>query len=83
MNNNYKMSPLARVLMGILSKGSWVAGGLLTLFAVILIFQRITPEGSIKFEDGDLAFLGVLAVLMVLALYLIRSIKKEMDNPGG
>jgi urea transporter len=77
-----EMSPLARVLMGILQKGTWVAGGLLALFAGILLWQRYTPEGFV-WQAGDKGFFGLLAVLFALAVYLIRSFKKEMDNPGG
>jgi hypothetical protein len=77
-----EMSPLARVLMGILEKGSWVAGGLLALFAGILLWQRYTPEGFV-WQQGDKGFLGLLAVLFALAVYLVRSFKKEMDKPGG
>ena len=77
-----EMSPLARVLMGILQKGSWVAGGLLALFAGILVWQRYTPEGFV-WQQGDKGFLALLAILFALAVYLIRSFKKEMDNPGG
>jgi urea transporter len=77
-----EMSPLARVLMGILAKGTWVAGGLLALFAAILLWQRYTPEGF-AWQEGDKGFLGLLAVLFALAVYLVRSFKKEMDKPGG
>lgn len=77
-----EMSPLARVLMSILQKGTWVAGALLLLFAGILVWQRYTPEGF-AWQPGDKGFLGLLAVLFVLAIYLVRSFKKEMDNPGG
>lgn len=77
-----EMSPLARVLMGILEKGTWVAGGLLALFAGILLWQRYTPEGFV-WQQGDKGFLGLLAALFALAVYLVRSFKKEMDKPGG
>jgi hypothetical protein len=77
-----EMSPLARVLMTILQKVTWVAGGLLALFAGILVWQRYTPEGF-AWQQGDKGFLGLLAVLFLLAIYLVRSFKKEMDNPGG
>jgi hypothetical protein len=77
-----EMSPLARVLMTILQKGTWVAGGLLALFAGILVWQRYTPDGF-AWQQGDKGFLGLLAVLFLLAIYLVRSFKKEMDNPGG
>jgi hypothetical protein len=72
-----EMSPLARVLMMILQKGSWAAAGLLALFAGILLWQRHTAEGFI-FQQGDKGFLGLLAVLFLLAVYLVRSIGKEI-----
>lgn len=77
-----EMSPLARILMSILQKGTWVAGGLLALFAGILLWQRYTPEGFV-WQQGDKGFLGLLVVLFVFAIYLVRSFKKEMDRPGG
>jgi hypothetical protein len=77
-----EMSPLARVLMGILQKGTWVAGGLLLLFAGILVWQRYTPSGF-AWQQGDKGFLGLLGVLFLLAVYLLRAFKKEMDKPGG
>lgn len=77
-----EMSPLARVLMMILHRGTWVAGALIVLFASILLFQRYTPTGFV-FQQGDIAFLVILAVLLALAIYLVRGISKEMGNPGG
>ncbi len=77
-----EMSPLARILMGILHKGSWAAGALLLAFAAILLWQRWTPAGF-SFQKGDFAFLGVLAFLFLLAAYLVRGIRRELDDPGG
>lgn len=77
-----EMSPLARVLMGILQKGAWAAGVLLVVFAGILIWQRWTPEGLVL-QKGDIGFLGILAALLLLAIYLVRGIRRELDNPGG
>jgi hypothetical protein len=77
-----EMSPLARVLILILQRGTWLAGGLLVLFAGILVWQRYTPAGFV-WQKGDFGFLGLLAVLFLLVVYLVRSFKKEMDNPGG
>jgi hypothetical protein len=74
-----EMSPLARVLMGILQKGSWVAAGLLALFAGILLWQRYTPQGF-AWQQGDKGFLGLLTVLFLLAVYLVRSIGKEVTD---
>jgi hypothetical protein len=80
--SEYKMSPLAHVLMGVLRKGAWIAAGMIMLFAGILVYQRMTPEGSVKFQDGDIGFLAVLAVMLALAVYLVRGIGKEMERPG-
>lgn len=77
-----EMSPLARILMSILQKGSWVAGGLVALFAGILLWQRYTPEGF-AWQAGDKGFLGLLVVLFLLAIYLVRSIAKEVRNNSG
>jgi hypothetical protein len=77
-----EMSPLARVLILILQRGTWLAGGLLVLFGGILVWQRYTPAGFV-WQKGDFGFLGLLAVLFLLVVYLVRSFKKEMDNPGG
>lgn len=77
-----EMSPLARLLMSILHKGSWAAGVLLLIFALILLGQRWTPAGLVL-QKGDVGFLGLLMALFLLALYLVRSFRKEMDGPEG
>ena len=74
-----EMSPLISVLMSILKKGTWVAATLLGLFAAILLWQRHTPDGFV-WQQGDKGFLGLLAVLFVFAVYLLRSIGKELDR---
>ena len=76
-----EMSPLARFLMLILKNGSIGAAVLLALFAGILIFQKITPDGHLAMTKQDWSFLGVLAALMLLALYLVRAITKEINTP--
>jgi hypothetical protein len=76
-----EMSPLARILMGILQKGSWVAAGLLVLFGGILVYQRWTPQGLVL-QRGDVGFLVLLGLLFLFALYLVRGIKQEMNGPG-
>jgi hypothetical protein len=76
-----EMSPLARVVMGLLQKGSWVAAVLIALFAGILLWQRHTPNGF-AWQTGDKGFLVLLALLFALAVYLIRSIGKEIGGSG-
>jgi hypothetical protein len=76
-----EMSPLARFLMTLLQKGSWIVGGLMALFAGILLWQRYTPEGFV-WQHGDKGFLGLLVVLFLAAVYLVRSIGKEIERSG-
>jgi hypothetical protein len=78
-----EMSPLARVLMGVLQKGSWAAGALIVLFAGMFCYQRYQPGIGFAFQKGDFGFLGVLVALLLLAVYLVRAIRKELNNPGG
>jgi hypothetical protein len=73
-----EMSPLARILMSVLRKGTWVAGAFVLLFAGLLCYQRYVPDVGFVFKDGDFRFLGVLAVLLGLAVYLVRGIAKEI-----
>jgi hypothetical protein len=74
-----EMSPVAGVLMIILQRCSWVAAALVTLFAGILVWQRYTPAGFV-WQPGDKGFLVMLGVLLVFAVYLIRSIGKEVGK---
>jgi hypothetical protein len=78
-----EMSPLARVLIGILQKGSWAAAALIVIFAGILCYQRYSPEAGFVFKPGDFGFLGILAAMLALAVYLVRAIAKELQKPGG
>lgn len=75
-----EMSPLAKVLMLVLRGGSIASVALLVLFAGILVYQRITPEGHLVMSRQDLSVLGLLAVLLALASYLIRSISNEINR---
>ena len=82
MNDDYRMSPLGAVLLSILRWGSCGAAALLVLFAGILLYQRRTSSGAIELQQGDLAFLGVLGALLILAVYLVRGIASELRKPG-
>jgi hypothetical protein len=74
-----EMSPLAGVLMIVLQRCTWVAAALVALFAGILVWQRYTPAGFV-WQQGDKGFLIMLGVLLVFAVYLIRSIGKEVGK---
>ena len=77
-----QMSPLARLLISILRWGSMGSAGLLLVFAGILTWQRWTPGGP-QFTRADWVFLGILAALLALALYLVRAIAKEISDHSG
>jgi hypothetical protein len=78
-----QMSPLAKLLVSVLRWGSMASAGLLVLFASVFIWQKWTPAGPVLTRQ-DWGFLGVLAALLLLAIYLVRSIAKEIaanSNP--
>lgn len=77
------MSPLATVLMRILRSGSYASAVLLVLFGGIYLWQRRTPDGGFVLTHQDFGFLTILALLAALAIYLVRAIAREMNNPGG
>ena len=79
--NMAEMSALARFLMQILRNGSIGAAALLILFAAIFIAQKITPDGHLAMTRQDWGFLGVLTAMLLLAIYLVRAIAKEMQSP--
>ena len=77
-----EMSPLAKFLMRILQQGSWAALAFLLLVAAIVVWQGVTPEGTIALTAQDYKFLGVIAFMAALAIYLVRAIGKEINRPG-
>ena len=77
-----EMSPLAKFMMLLLQRGSWAAFGFLLLVVGIVIWQGITPEGTIVLSSQDYRFLGVIAAMAALAVYLVRAIGKEINRPG-
>jgi hypothetical protein len=77
------MSPLSLLLMLILRNGSIGAAALLLLFAGIELYQKITPDGQIAMTRQDWGFMGVLAFMILLAIYLVRSINREIARNAG
>ncbi len=73
-----EMSPLSSILMRLLRAGIWGAMALLPLFAGLLLYQRWTADGLVL-QKTDYGFLTVLAVLFLLAIYLVRAIGKELE----
>jgi hypothetical protein len=76
-----EMSPLARIFLNVLHKGSWASAVLITAFAGILLWQRWGGE-SFLFRQGDIGFLVLLGLLLLLAVYLIRAIGRELAGRG-
>ena len=77
------ISPLQRLLLGILRKGSLAAAGILLLFLAINIWQETNVDGLASLTRQDLSFMGLLAVMFLGALWLYRAIGREMRNPGA
>jgi cytochrome b561 len=76
-----EMSPLARLLLVILHKGAWGAAAAVLAVACLVVWQRWTPAGP-ALQQGDPVFLAVLVGLFLLAVYLVRGIRRELDaNP--
>jgi hypothetical protein len=75
------MSPLSRFLMQALRYACWASAGVIVLFAGIFLYQRWGGRG-IRFYSGDLSLLVVLAVLFLLAIYLVRALSSELNRPG-
>lgn len=76
-----EMSPLARILLNVLHKGAWASAVLLVIFSGILLWQRWGGSGFM-FRPGDIGFLVLLGLLLLLALYLVRAIGRELGGGG-
>ena len=73
------MSPLAIMLMSILRKGTIATLALLVLFTGIFLWQKHTPVGFVL-NRQDWGFLGIIAVMALVALYLTNAIAKEIKR---
>jgi hypothetical protein len=78
-----EMSPVSGIIMRVLKYGVWVAGGLLLLFGSISVWQTRQADGSFLMTAQEWKFLGLLAILFLIAVYLLRSIGKEIEDPGA
>jgi hypothetical protein len=77
-----EMSPLASLLMRILRNGAIAAAALLVLFITIAVYQALGPNWDVNGLQNEAGFIGVLVAMLMLAIYLVRSIGKELDKPG-
>jgi hypothetical protein len=74
-------SPVGKLILIILHRGSVGAAALMALFIGINIWQHITPDKRVVIEGNDRGFLGVMVVLLVFSLYLVWSIGEELKKP--
>jgi hypothetical protein len=77
------MSPLAGLLMRILRSGSYASAALLAMFAGIFLWQKWSPDTGLVLSRQDYSFLIIITILVAVAVYLVRAIAREMNNPGG
>jgi heme A synthase len=73
-------SPISRLILVILHRGSIATVALMLLFIGINLWQHITPDKQLVIEGNDRGFLGVMVVLLVFAIYLVWSIGKELKK---
>lgn len=74
------MSPLGRLILRAMRAGSFFAAGCILLFMAILVWQKWLSQPAPSANNGDFVFLGILAVLFVGALWLARSMGKELNG---
>jgi hypothetical protein len=74
------MSPLGRLILRAMRAGSIFAAGCVLLFMGILIWQKWLSQSAPPAKNADFVFLAVLALLFVGALWLARSVNKELKN---
>jgi hypothetical protein len=74
------MSPLGRLILRAMRAGAFFAAGCVLLFMGILIWQKWLSQTGPAANNGDFVFLGVLAILFVGALWLARSVSKELNS---
>jgi len=74
------MSPLARLILRAMRVGSFFAAGCVLLFTGILIWQKWLSQTAPPATNGDIVFLAILVILFVGALWLARSVGKELNG---
>jgi hypothetical protein len=77
-----EMSPLARLILRAMRLGAVGAAGFVVLVIGIETAKRWTAGGLGAVSRGDIGFFAVLVALLFGALYLARSITRELRNSG-
>lgn len=73
------MSPLQRLLLKAMRCASLGAAILLFGFLVLALWQKSGAD----FTTQDYGFMGIVALMLLGAVWLFRAIGREMDNPGA
>jgi hypothetical protein len=76
------MSPLARLILRTMRVGAVGAAGFVVLVIGIEAAKRWAAGGIGAVSRADAMFFAVLAVLLFGALYLARSITRELRDSG-
>lgn len=77
-----EMSPLARLILRAMRASAVGAAGFVVLVIGIEAAKRWAAGGLGAVSRGDIGFFAVLAALLFGALYLARSITRELRNSG-
>jgi hypothetical protein len=77
------MSPLGRFLLRLLRTGALLAVALLAIFFGLALWQAYVPGQGFVLTRQDYWFLGIIAGLGFFALYLVRAMGRELDDPGA
>ena len=76
------MSPLGILILRVMRAGAVGAAGFVVLVIGIEIWKRWNFGGLASMTSGDYTFFGVLGIMLVGALWLTRSITRELRNSG-
>ena len=74
------MSPLGRLILIVMRAGSICAAGFVLLVIVIELSKRWLGGGFETMKTPDMAFLGILFLVLVGFLALARGITREMKK---
>ena len=78
-----EMSPLRGLILRVMRTGAIWAAGFVALVIGIEIWKRWRFGGFGQMAAQDVSFFGVLAVMLAGALWLARSIGRELRKPGS
>lgn len=71
-------SPLGRFLMRVLRVGTLGAAGFLAFAILAMLWQRHQGDLGFVFQPGDKAFFWIAGIMLLAALWISRSISREL-----